>query len=81
MYIETIKFAWQQLLRAFYGVTGTAGENPLSDESLDIDDPLTESSASSELSSLNSSSWVAVSSCLDVLVSGRLELKMKQCLK
>jgi hypothetical protein len=39
----------------FYGVTGTAGENPLSDESLDIDDPLIDNSASSELSSLNSS--------------------------
>ena len=70
-----ILYKFAQCLCVFYGVTGTAGENPLSDESLDIDDPLTDNSASSELSSLNSSNWVTVSSCLDVLVPGRLELQ------
>ena len=58
-----------------YGVGGTVGKNPLSDDSFERDDPLTDSSASSELSSLYSSKWVPVSSCFEVLVSGRLELR------
>ena len=38
-----------------YGVSGRVGENPLSDDSFERDDPLTDISASSELSSLYSS--------------------------
>ena len=57
-----------------YGVPGTGGENPLSDDSFERDDPLTDSSASSELSSLYSSKWGSISSLLDMPVSGRLEL-------
>ena len=59
---------------SFYGVAGTGGENPLSDDSFDRDDPLTDSSASSELSSLYSSKWGSISSLLEMPVSGRLEL-------
>lgn len=57
-----------------YGVAGTSGENPLSDESFEREDPLTDSSASSELSSLDSSRWVLAFSCLERLVPGRLVL-------